>query len=106
MQINSVNANLATSNRVNIEDANLSDKERIEKAAAEFESFFVYQMLEQTQPEVDLNNEFTGGNVEKTFRPFLNQYLAEEIVEAGGVGLKDNIIKQMQKYQEVQGYGR
>jgi hypothetical protein len=47
-----------------------------------------------------------GGNVEQTFRPFLNQYLADERVEAGGCGLKENIIKHMEKYQEVQGYGR
>lgn len=104
MQINTVNANLATSNRAEL--PTFSEKERMDKAASEFESFFVYQMLEQTQPDIDVNNEFTGGNVEKTFRPFLNQYLAEEIVEAGGVGLKDNIIKQMQKYEEIDGYGK
>jgi Rod binding domain-containing protein len=104
MQINTINANLATANRAEIPAA--SQKEQMEKAAAEFEGFFVYQMLEQTQPEVDLDSEFMGGNVEQTFRPFLNQYLAEEMVEAGGFGLKENIIKQMEKYQEVQGYGR
>lgn len=104
MQINTLNANLATSNMRNKES--FTDQQRMENAAKEFESFYVYQMLQETQPEIDLDNDFMGGQVEQTFRPFLNQYLAEEIVESGGVGLKDNILKQMQKYQEVGNYGK
>lgn len=104
MQINSVNANLVTSNMREKEALNANQK--MEKAAKEFESFYVYQMLQETQPKVDLDNDFMGGEVEQTFRPILNQYLADEIVEAGGVGLKENIIKQMQKYEEVGNYGR
>lgn len=104
MQINSVNANLATSNMREKESLNANQK--MEKVAKEFESLYVYQMLQETQPKVDLDNDFMGGEVEQTFRPILNQYLAEEIVESGGVGLKENIIKQMQKYEEVGNYGK
>ena len=104
MQINSINANLATSNRV--EKQVFSKDQVIENKAKELESFFVFQMLQQTQPEVDLDSDFSGGTVEQTFRPILNQYLADEIVEAGGVGLKEDFVNQMKKYEKVESYGR
>lgn len=104
MDITSVNTNIATSNRVQKES--LSEKQKMENAAKEFESFFVYQMLEQTQPEVDVNSPFSGGVAEKAFRPILNEHIAKEIVESGGVGLRETIIKQMNKYQEVENYGK
>ena len=84
----------------------MSNKERMEKAAKEFESFFVYTMLEQTQPEVDVDSPFSGGVVEQAFRPILNEHIAKEIVESGGMGLKDSFVNQIQKYQEVENYAR
>lgn len=104
MQINSVNTNISTSSMRDLPNLNRQDK--MEKAATEFEEFFVYQMLQETQPEVDLDNDFMGGEVEQTFRPILNEHLAKEIVEAGGVGLKANILNQMKKYEEADRYGR
>lgn len=104
MDIKSVNTNLATSTRV--EKQNFSEKQKMENAAKEFESFFVYQMLEQTQPKVDTESPFSGGIAEQAFRPILNEHIAKEIVESGGVGLKDTIINQMQKYQEIENYGK
>jgi Rod binding domain-containing protein len=105
MQINTINTNITSANQVEKQQG-LTNEEKMQKAAKEFESFFVYQMLQETQPAVDLNSDFMGGEVEQTFRPILNQYLAEEITEAGGIGLQENIINQMKKYQEVDGYGR
>ena len=104
MDITNINTNLSTSNKVQMH--NLSNKEQVEKAAKEFESFFVYTMLEQTQPEVDVNSPFSGGTAEQVFRPILNEHIAKEIVESGGIGLKDTIINQINKYQEVENNGR
>ena len=58
------------------------------------------------KPVVDLDNEFMGGEVEQTFRPIMNQYIAKEIVDAGGIGLKENIMRQMNKYEEAKQYGQ
>tara|TARA_Y100001960_G_C14746117_1_gene865760 strand:- start:576 stop:890 length:315 start_codon:yes stop_codon:yes gene_type:complete len=104
MQINTVNPYVSTSSMRDL--PNMSKQEKMEKTAAEFEEFFVYQMLQETQPEVDLDNDFMGGAVEQTFRPILNEHIAKEIVEAGGVGLKENILNQMKKYEEADRYGR
>ena len=83
-----------------------TEHERMEETAKKFESFFVYSMLEQTQPKIDIDNEFFGGRTEQVFRPILNQHIANEITEAGGIGLKDSIMKQMEKYQEASSYGK
>jgi len=104
MDITSINTNIATSSKTELQQ--LSNKEKTEKAAKEFESFFVYTMLEQTQPEVDVDSSFSGGTVEQVFRPVLNEHLAKEIVESGGIGLKDSFVKQINKYQEVEKYGK
>ncbi|MCP4354276.1 MAG: hypothetical protein GY793_01340 [Proteobacteria bacterium] len=104
MDITNINTGLSTSNRVQVQS--LSNKEQMDKAAKEFESFFVYTMLEQTQPEVDVDSPFSGGSAEQAFRPILNEHIAKEIVESGGIGLKDSIINQINKYQEVENNGR
>lgn len=104
MDITSVNTNLTTSSMRDLPNA--TKQQKMEKAAEEFEAFYVYQMLQETQPEVDLDSDFSGGAVEQAFRPILNQYLADEIVQAGGVGLKENILNQMKKYEEASNYGK
>lgn len=104
MDITSVNTTVSTS--VMRQKESLDKNQQMEKTAADFESFYVFQMLQETQPEVDLNNDYMGGEVEQTFRPILNQYLAEEIVKAGGVGLKQSILNQMQKYEEIEKNGK
>lgn len=93
-------SNVATSNLTH--QPNMTRQEKIEDVAKQFESFFVYSMLEQTQPEVDTDSPFSGGTAEQAFRPLLNEYMANEIVEAGGIGLKDTIANQINKYQEVE----
>lgn len=104
MDLTSVNTNVTTSSMRDL--PNTTKQQKMEKAAADFEAFYVFQMLQETQPEIDMDSDFSGGAVEQAFRPILNQYLAEEIVEAGGVGLKENILNQMKKYEETSNYGK
>jgi len=104
MEITKLNSSLATSNIV--EKEALTNKEKTEKAAKEFESFFMYTILEQTQPKVDVDSPFSGGTAEQVFRPILNEHIAKEIVESGGIGLKDSILNQINKYQEIERYGK
>lgn len=74
-------------------------EEKARSSAAEFESFFLYQMLELTDPGV--NEDFGGGHAEAAFKRIQNEYIAEEMTEAGGVGLADTIYEQLMKLQEV-----
>ncbi|MEC8067194.1 MAG: rod-binding protein [Pseudomonadota bacterium] len=68
-------------------------------AANEFESFFLYQMLELTDPGV--NEDFGGGHAEAAFKRIQHEHIAEEMTKAGGIGLSDTIYDQLIKLQEV-----
>ena len=73
--------------------------EKAEKASHDFESFFLYQMLELTDPGTAEN--FNGGHAEEMFRHIQNEYVAEEMTKAGGVGLADTIYEQLIQLQEM-----
>ncbi|MAI07340.1 MAG: hypothetical protein CMF61_00130 [Magnetococcales bacterium] len=76
-----------------------SAEEKARIAADDFESFFLYQMLELTDPGV--NEAFGGGQAEAAFKRIQNEYVADEMTKAGGVGLSDTIYNQLMKLQEI-----
>lgn len=78
---------------------NKSLEEVARTAADDFESFFLYQMLELTDPGV--NEEFGGGHAEAAFKRIRHEHVADEITQSGGVGLSDTIYGQLLKLQEV-----
>jgi Rod binding domain-containing protein len=61
------------------------------KAAADFESFFLTQVLETLQSGESLQSAFGGGPGEDAFKSFLNDAYAQAIQRAGGVGLADRL---------------
>jgi len=77
-------------------------EEKMRKTADEFESFFMFQVLELMQPEISEDNEFTGGYAEEMFRHNLNEEISKAITERGGIGVSDMIYQQLLQYQEVQ----
>lgn len=76
-----------------------SAEEKARTSADDFESFFLYQMIELTDPGV--NEEFGGGHAEAAFKKIQNEYIADEMTQAGGVGLSDTIYNQLMKLQEI-----
>lgn len=77
-----------------------SAEEKAKVSADDFESFFLYQMLELTMPEV--NEEFGGGHAEAAFKRIQNEHIAAEMTKAGGVGLSDTIYNQLMQLQETE----
>ncbi|MFT7145121.1 MAG: flagellar protein FlgJ [Alphaproteobacteria bacterium] len=75
-----------------------SSAEKAEKAAHDFESFFLYQMLELTDPGTAEG--FDGGKGEEMFRQIRNEHVADAMTKAGGIGIADTIYDQLLKIQE------
>lgn len=73
---------------------------QLRKAAEGVENFFLYQMLELTQPKMDDDNPFNGGHAETLFRSTMNEITAKEMTESGGIGVADAIYAQLLKTQE------
>ena len=75
--------------------------EKMREVAGDFESFFLYQMLELTQPKDMAENKVLGGGyAEEVWRQQMNQQVANEISKNGGIGLGDTIYNQLVKLQE------
>ena len=71
------------------------------KAAQDFESMTINQMLQPMfQTDDDSQNMFSGGAGEKQFRPMMVEQIAKQMENNGGIGLTDAINRQMLAMQE------
>lgn len=71
------------------------------EAAEEFEAMFVQQMVEQMWSGVETDGPFGGGNGEKIFRSLRNEQYSEKIVTGGGIGIADNVYREILKLQNI-----
>lgn len=74
--------------------------EMVDKAAKEFESFFLSQMLDQISSGISSDGMFGGGHAEKVFKGLLNQEYGKAIAQSGGVGIADMVKVEMLRMQE------
>jgi Rod binding domain-containing protein len=74
---------------------------RARGAAAQFETMFVTQMLEQMSSGLKSDPNFGGGPAENIHRSMLNEEYAKQIVKRGGIGVADAIYREMLRMQEV-----
>lgn len=87
--------------QVNIPAAeHVSDEEKatLREKAKEFEAFFIYQSMELMKSEIE--GEFSGGYAEDMFRHTLNEQMAKNVTEAGGIGVADTVYAELLKSQE------
>ncbi|MDD9912617.1 MAG: rod-binding protein [Alphaproteobacteria bacterium] len=75
---------------------------KMRQAADDFESFYLYQVMELMVPEVDKDAMFSGGFGEEMFQHELNKEIANAITDRGGIGISDHIFNQLVKLQEMQ----
>jgi len=73
---------------------------QIDAAARDFESVFVSEMLKPMFETVEVDSEFGGGEAEETWRGLMVQEYGKKIVNAGGIGLADDIKAKMIEMQE------
>lgn len=76
--------------------------DQIRASAEEFEAVFLAQMMEQMMGE-STESSFGGGPGEAAFKGMLNEEYAKVMAKAGGIGLAENLAREMLALQEAQG---
>lgn len=69
------------------------------KAAEDFESVFVAQMMEPMFQGLKTDGMFGGGSGETVFRSLMIQEVGKEIAAGGGVGIADAVYGEMLRMQ-------
>lgn len=71
------------------------------KAAQEFEAFFLAQTLESMFAGIKADGEFDGGHAEQIFRSVLAQEYGRDMAKTGGIGIADQVYREILKAQEA-----
>ncbi len=71
------------------------------KTAREFEAMFLTQMMEHMSSGIKTDGPFGGGQGEEMFRSLLNQEYAGMLSKRGGIGIADQVYRQILALQEV-----
>ncbi|MBP6689915.1 MAG: rod-binding protein [Hyphomonadaceae bacterium] len=74
----------------------------LRRAAQEFESVFLSEMLAPMFEGLDTEGLGGGGMGEQIFRPMLVERYAESIGRAGGVGIADSVVREFMRMQGSQ----
>jgi len=87
--------------------ASLADKARAastpeaaRRAAVEFESVFLSQMLAPMFNGIAADGPFGGGHGETVYRSLLVDEYGKLIAQTGGIGLADSVMREILKHQE------
>jgi Rod binding domain-containing protein len=74
--------------------------EAAKKAAIEFESVFISQMLAPMFDGISSDGPFGGGSGEKVYRSLMVDEYGKLIAKSGGIGLADSVMREILKHQE------
>jgi Rod binding domain-containing protein len=72
----------------------------IDAAARDFEAVFIAQMFEQMFEGVKTDGPMGGGSGERIFRSLMIQEIGRQIAGQGGIGLADNVKRELLALQE------
>jgi flagellar protein FlgJ len=78
------------------------EADALRRAAEEFESVFLSEMLGPMFEGIDTEGLGGGGMGEQIFRPMLIERYAEAIGRAGGVGIADSVVREFMRMQAAQ----
>ena len=81
--------------------ANATDLNTSRKAAEEFESFFMTQMLEHMFEGIETDGYFGGGYGEGVYRSMMLQEYGRVLAKAGGIGIADMVNRELINMQEA-----
>lgn len=76
---------------------------RARDAAVEFESVFLSSMFKEMFSGIKTDGPFGGGYGEEVFRDMLADEYAGNVARVGGIGLADQVYREILALQEVQG---
>ncbi len=72
------------------------------QAAEDLEAVFLTSLLENMFAGIKTDGPFGGGHGESVYRSMLNEQYAKTISRNGGVGIADNVYREILKLQEAQ----
>lgn len=72
-----------------------ASKAKIHKAAGDFESMFLSEMLKPMFDQEETNPMFGGGQSEQIYRSMLVDEYGKQISKAGGIGIAKTVEKEM-----------
>ena len=78
------------------------DRAKAREAAEEFEAVFLSQMLNHMFAGIKTDKLFGGGHGEDAYRAMMVQEYGKAMVESGGVGIADAVMREIIKLQEAQ----
>jgi peptidoglycan hydrolase FlgJ len=107
-----MNTSLTTANSIQIDTAMMAagrtakpvasgDVQRIRKVAEDFEAVFLSQMLKPMFANLGAEKPFGGGSGEEMWRSLQVDEFGKAISRKGGIGIADNIFREMLKLQEA-----
>lgn len=75
-------------------------RDAVQHAAREFEAVFLGQMFSQMWTATERDPLFGGGHSEEVYRDLLNREYGKAVARNGGIGLADDIAREMIRIQE------
>ena len=71
------------------------------EAAESFEAFFISQMLADMFAGVETDPLFGGGPGETVFRSLMIDEYGKSVASSGGIGIADNVLREIVRLQEI-----
>ena len=93
-------AALATRTQAPLKPGAVVPQDQIEQAAADFEAFYLAQMLGHMFAGLRPDSLFGGGHGETIFRSMMVDEYGKAIARGGGIGIADAVAREMIKLQE------
>lgn len=99
LAINAAQTQLVDS-QIQASKSGLMDKAAAREAAEQFEAVFISQMLAPMFESVPTDGIMGGGEAEGMYRSLMVNEYGKSIVKSGGIGIADNLYREILKYQE------
>jgi Rod binding domain-containing protein len=76
--------------------------DKLREVAQDFESIFIFQMLDTMYSGLATDGPFGGGPGEKMFRSLMHEEIAKSISSHGGFGIGEAVYRELLQLQEMQ----
>ena len=74
----------------------------VDQVASDFEAVFLTQMMQQMFAGEELTSFFGGGTAGEVYKSYLLNEYGKSIAKAGGIGIAEQVKKELLKLQELQ----
>ncbi|MEM1400060.1 MAG: rod-binding protein [Pseudomonadota bacterium] len=79
-----------------------ADYDGLRESAQEFEAMMLGEMLAPMFQGLQTDGPFGGGQAEEQWRGIMVREYGAEIARTGGIGIADQIVRQLLQFQEIQ----